>query len=470
MIDFNNTTNEEIKKYFTENYKLKKNSLELFHEIALLRGGTCLSEKYINNTTSLDFICSQNHQFSSQSKTIKNGSWCPNCANSTKMKHITQNNKESFLKRIEKLGFKLIGELNSTKKESTFECEKGHQFNTLAKNFYKKHYNCPLCIENTGRFKSEHIIRLYLEIAFKQKFVKCKPNWLKMPDTGYNLELDGYCEELKLAYEYQGEQHTTPTAFYKDRLDKFQRRIELDKRKKQLCKQHGITLIEISEIPKQDKSFNNIYNHLITTFKKYNFDLPIIEEKDINLENIYQEDYYSELVKIVESKNGTVESSIYLGSATKMTFKCKEGHLFEIMPKKIKEGQWCSYCAGKKGKNLAQMIKKAIENKGQCISKEYVTSAYKYEFKCENKNHPTFFSSESNLFRGSWCPYCSNNFDLKLNQYNDLVKHHTGILVQSRVIDETRPLQWQCFHKHQFKLTVEDIKSGKWCEKCDRKI
>ena len=148
MIDFNSATNEEIKEYFAKNYTDKKNSIELFHEIAKLRGGACLSEKYINNTTSLDFICDQNHQFSSQSKTIKRGSWCPQCANGTKMKHITQKNKENFLKRIEKLRFKLIGELNSTKKESTFECEKGHQFSIIGRYLYRDNYKCPICIKN----------------------------------------------------------------------------------------------------------------------------------------------------------------------------------------------------------------------------------------------------------------------------------------------------------------------------------
>ena len=38
---------------------------------------------------------------------------------------------------------------------------------------------------------------------FGKKFIKCKPYWL---DSGNNslLELDGYCKELDLAFEYNG--------------------------------------------------------------------------------------------------------------------------------------------------------------------------------------------------------------------------------------------------------------------------
>lgn len=467
MIDFNTATNEEIKSYFANNFKQKSNTIDLFKEIAPLRGGECLSTLYLNNKSHLSFKCQEGHIFSSQPITIKRGAWCLQCSNKKTNINRSKNNEESFLERIEKLNLKLIGNLNSTKKESTFECRKGHQFNVLGRYLYRDDYICPICINNTGRYKSEHIIRLYLETAFNQKFIKCNPNWLKMEDSGRNLELDGYCEELNLAYEYQGEQHNSPTAFYQNRLEQFERRLELDKRKKLLCQKKGVILIEISEIPKQDNSFNNIYSHLINTFKKYNMNFPTIEEKDINLKNVYQEDYYNDLVKIAQNKGGSVESTVYLGSSTKMTFKCKDGHLFDSQANKVKLGSWCPYCTGQKGNTLDKIKELAIQNGGQCLSEKYIDNQYKYEFSCKNSNHPNFFSTKGTILKGSWCPYCANNFDFRLSQYNDLVKVKKGILVQSRVSDETKPLQWQCVHKHQFKLTIEEIKNDKWCKKCD---
>lgn len=39
-------------------------------------------------------------------------------------------------------------------------------------------------------------MQIYFDVTFK----KCKPKWLE------RLELDGYNEELKLAFEYDGQQ------------------------------------------------------------------------------------------------------------------------------------------------------------------------------------------------------------------------------------------------------------------------
>ena len=148
MINFETANNDEIKKYFEENYKNEKNSLELFHQIAKLRNGICLSTFYLDNKTHLEFKCQHNHLFQSQPITIKRGSWCLKCSNQKININRRKNNKEDFLKRIEKLSLKLIGELNSTKKESTFECEKGHQFSIIGRYLYRDNYKCPICIKN----------------------------------------------------------------------------------------------------------------------------------------------------------------------------------------------------------------------------------------------------------------------------------------------------------------------------------
>ena len=46
----------------------------------------------------------------------------------------------------------------------------------------------------------------FFEKIYNKKFAKCKPLWLKN-QRGSQLELDGYNDELKIAFEYQGRQH-----------------------------------------------------------------------------------------------------------------------------------------------------------------------------------------------------------------------------------------------------------------------
>jgi len=90
---------------------------------------------------------------------------------------------------------------------------------------------------------NENEVRKIFEAKFNKSFPNVRPNFLKNPQTGRNLELDGYCEELKLAFEYDGRQHYEPWNKNKpEELIEVQKR---DKLKDKLCKENDITLIRI---------------------------------------------------------------------------------------------------------------------------------------------------------------------------------------------------------------------------------
>ena len=76
-------------------------------------------------------------------------------------------------------------------------------------------------------------------------FKKVRPSWLMNHETGFCLELDRYCKELKLAFEYNGIQHHIyPNPFHK-RKEEFNRQRKRDEMKDRKCKRHGTTLIRI---------------------------------------------------------------------------------------------------------------------------------------------------------------------------------------------------------------------------------
>ncbi len=95
------------------------------------------------------------------------------------------------------------------------------------------------------RWKREEMCRQILESIYEVPFKNCRPSFLKNPGSGHNLELDGYNEDLRIAFEHNGEHHYIfPNTFHKTEKD-FRYQISKDKFKQEVCEREGIYLISI---------------------------------------------------------------------------------------------------------------------------------------------------------------------------------------------------------------------------------
>jgi len=63
-----------------------KLTINKFREIAKMKGGECLSNKYVNNHTKLKFRCNKSHEWFASPSKISSGQWCPKC-------HLLKRNK-----------------------------------------------------------------------------------------------------------------------------------------------------------------------------------------------------------------------------------------------------------------------------------------------------------------------------------------------------------------------------------------
>ena len=75
---------------------------------------------------------------------------------------------------------------------------------------------------------SEAYVRQLFASAFGRPFVKVRPKFLE------GLELDGYCEDLKIAFEYDGEQHFKFPNWFHNSKEAFQK-LQADDAKKRFC-------------------------------------------------------------------------------------------------------------------------------------------------------------------------------------------------------------------------------------------
>src|SRR5207253_2234671 len=101
---------------------------------------------------------------------------------------------------------------------------------------------------------------------FKKQFIHTREiDWLINPLTGYHLELDCYNEELAVALEYQGITHYKWPNYLQNKPNTryaFEKAINRDKIKRQLCKDNNVFLIEIPFTIKNDDIPTYIFNVL----------------------------------------------------------------------------------------------------------------------------------------------------------------------------------------------------------------
>lgn len=107
--------------------------------------------------------------------------------------------------------------------------------------------------------KGEKQCKMALKNIFKNHdFITIRPNWLKNPETGKNLEIDLYNDNLKLGIEYNGYQHYIfPNRYHKSRRD-FIAQVRRDMFKQQVCDKMGIYIIVVPF----HISNNNIENYI----------------------------------------------------------------------------------------------------------------------------------------------------------------------------------------------------------------
>ncbi len=213
-----------------------KTTIEECHLFAQNKGGVCLSEKYNNSHTKMIWKCSEGHIWDAIFDSIKNRkSWCPTCGRGT----LTIEECQLFAKN--KNGECLSDKYIFNKTKMIWKCSKDHIWNASFHDIKIHKTWCPYC----SKSRSEKLTRSIFEELTGLFFPSIRPDFLKNPETNCNLELDGYCNDLKLAFEYQGQQHYEFVEHFHKTSEDFVNRQKLDRLKLKLCKDREISVILI---------------------------------------------------------------------------------------------------------------------------------------------------------------------------------------------------------------------------------
>lgn len=114
---------------------------------------------------------------------------------------------------------------------------------------------------NSRKSKGETLCHQAIERLTGKTFVTVRPDWLKNPETRRNLELDCYNDELKIALEYNGEQHYKWPNFTGQTYEEFINQVRRDKFKVDQCDRYGVYLITVpySVTPDRISDYINYY-------------------------------------------------------------------------------------------------------------------------------------------------------------------------------------------------------------------
>ena len=151
------------------------NYLSNIKEIALSKGGKCLSKSYEHSLKKLEFECSKGHRWEASSSSIKTGTWCRKCYFENKLDY--NEIKSNLDKKSKKNRIKLLThEINSLEQKIEIMCKEGHRFMTLPKKLIKEEFFCPECNptrkDNTIRFNIELFLKYHIDVKDKSKLEK----------------------------------------------------------------------------------------------------------------------------------------------------------------------------------------------------------------------------------------------------------------------------------------------------------
>jgi len=246
----------------------RKATIEQMQELAKKYNGWCLSTEYVGKDIHLDWKCSEGHTWSASPNNVKRGTWCPICNGGG------SNSQDFYLKQCQKLADERKGKCLSSiyindRTKLQWQCKYGHIWWAVPSSIKNNESWCPQCNISQTESKGEKICRIILENIFQKEFKKSKPNWLKT-NGNWQLELDGYNEEMGLAFEYNGPQHYEYIPFFHHSRKRFTQRKKLDKIKKHLCELHNIKLITVS----QQHDFEDIPDRLLYNCDELRCSLP----------------------------------------------------------------------------------------------------------------------------------------------------------------------------------------------------
>lgn len=379
----------------------QKLNIDDARRVAESKGGKCLSTEYKNARTSLLWECAEGHQWSAKYDSVNRSTWCPTCSlklQGEKTRKYTPQDLEAIAQQ--RGGHFLSETYEGALRNHKWQCARGHTWMATPSSIINAGTWCSSC----SRYLSERICNIAFEKITGGAFIKGRPNWLRSPNDT-QMEFDGWCEELGIAWEHHGLQHYQDITAFKSKMPLSQR-MAYDETKRTLARQHGITLIEIPQLTRL-LSIEDLSSYIVNLLRRSGRGDCIAYEGIVDYTSAYIiDDRINELFDLAKSRGGKCLTNAYLGARYKYTWECGNGHQWKQSSDVIKRGMWCPHCSGRHNINIDTAREYAKKHGGELLSTEYKNSSTQMLWRCKN-GHEFKLNMSAARGTGRFCAICS---------------------------------------------------------------
>jgi hypothetical protein len=301
--------------------------------VVLGAGGTFTRPESTHRSQRIALRCAAGHAFTRTVEALMKGSWCPTCA---KAGHI----QRARLLAEQKQGACLTERWSSAKSPMRWRCGNGHEF-TQSWDGVLHGLWCPSCCGYVGEETARRICETLLGVPFP----RTRPDWLRN-DRGQRMELDGYNEQLGIAFEHQGRHHYQVVGKSGWASAKhLQRRQADDRRKQEVCRQRGILLIDVEAIPERwsvAEAIRRIRERIVGA----GFDLartqPLLPEEVQAVRPVLLAQCQADAAR----RGGRLLSPCVARLDESVQWHCGNPHHppWRQSPRVIRKGHWCRHC------------------------------------------------------------------------------------------------------------------------------
>jgi len=382
-----------------------KLTLEEMQKLAEERGGKCLSSKYVNIDTKLQWQCSAGHHWEATPNKIKQGRWCPQCRN--------------FSERICREAFKQI--FGTDFKPCWPDWLVNEEGNRMELDGYSP--TLKLAFEHQG---SQHFeITYYTPTPEKLDAIRrrdqkkkelCEKKGITLIEVGYLLGMfrpndTQFNDQIKnyIGGLCRDKGVTLPENFETLSLDLF--------------KAYQPKLLEEIQAIAEKKGGQCLSDYYMGSATPLEFECSAGHRWGATPGKIKQGTWcpvcagnrkgtIEGMRAIAKERGGNCLSKKYLGAHKKLLWQCSAGHQWEATPDTIKQGRWCPKCGiisrtEKRKGTIEEMHIIAEAKGGKCFSIDYVNAHTKLQWKCA-KGHQ-WEATPHSIKRGRWCPMCAKN-------------------------------------------------------------